>query len=149
MILVSGAIGGFDCIETIKPEGIISAKLQTQKPNRVFKGSSYLEENEIELDDNRPTVIFSGTAKEAAKHFPKSLNVGARLALSTLGSEGTLVEIIADPSISQNIHKIEIESNAGKYEFSFENNPSPTNPKTSWLAALSAIYAINQIKIEK
>jgi len=40
---------------------------------------------------------------------------------------------------------IQIESTVGTYSFRFENNPSPTNPKTSWLAALSAIYTLKKI----
>lgn len=145
ILLPSGAIGGFDCIKTVKAERIQSAKLKTRKPKRVFRNSSYIEENEIKLSDATPTIIFTGNAKQAATHFPKSVNVAARLALSTLGPENTLVEIIADPTVSQNIHTIEIESDVGKYTFNFENNPSPINPKTSWLAALSAINTINQI----
>ncbi|MHA1199362.1 MAG: aspartate dehydrogenase domain-containing protein [Candidatus Heimdallarchaeaceae archaeon] len=145
ILLSSGAIGGFDCIETIKSERIKSAKLKTRKPNIVFRNSSYIEENEIKLNDDTSTTIFTGNAKQAATHFPKSVNVAARLALSTLGPENTMVEIIADPTVSQNIHTIEIESDVGKYTFNFENNPSQTNPKTSWLAALSAINTVNKI----
>ena len=145
IILSSGAIGGFDCIETIKTERIQSVKLQTRKPNKVFAASDYVEKNNIKLSDTNPVTIFEGNAKQAATHFPRSVNVAARLALSTLGPEDTLVEIISDPAVSQNIHMIEIESEVGKYKFQFENNPSPTNPKTSWLAALSAINAINKI----
>ncbi len=145
IMLPSGAIGGFDCVETIKLVGIKSAKLQTRKPNRAFRNNSYIESNNIKLNEHSPVVIFKGNAKLAATYFPRSINVAARLALSTLGPEKTLVEIIADPSISKNIHAIEIESEVGKYTFLFENNPSPTNPKTSWLAALSAIYAIRSI----
>lgn len=146
IVLPSGAIGGFDCIETMKIERIKSAKLQTRKPNRVFENSSFVSENKIELNKSNPVTIFEGNAKQAASYFPRSINVAARLALSTLGPEGTSVEIIADPNISQNIHAIEIESEVGNYSFKFENNPSPTNPKTSWLAALSAVYSLNKIK---
>jgi aspartate dehydrogenase len=145
ILLSPGAIGGFDCIETIKPERIQSATLQTRKPNKVFASSDYIEEEGVKLSDTDPVTIFKGNAKEAATHFPRSINVAARLALSTLGPENTIVEIIADPSVSQNIHSIEIESEVGKYKFKFENNPSPSNPKTSWLAALSAIQTINKI----
>lgn len=147
IFLSSGAIGGFDCIESIKTDKIVSAKLQTRKPNKVFEESSYVIENNIKLSETTPVTVFEGNAKQAATNFPRSVNVAARLALSTLGPEGTLVEIIADPAISQNIHSVAIESEIGKYKFKFENNPSPTNPKTSWLAALSAINTINRIKI--
>ena len=145
ILLPSGAIGGFDCIETINLEQVKSARLITRKPNRVFSNHEYVTSHKIKLNDDSPTTIFEGNAKLAASSFPRSINVAARLALSTLGPEDTYVEIIADPEISQNIHMIDIESTVGSYSFTFKNNPSPTNPKTSWLAALSAIYAIKQI----
>jgi len=145
ILLPSGAIGGFDCIETINLEGVKSAKLITRKPNSVFINHEYIISHKIELDDDSPTTIFEGNARLAASSFPRSINVAARLALSTLGPEETLVEIIADPTISQNIHMIKIESTVGAYSFKFANNPSPTNPKTSWLAALSAIHTIKKI----
>ena len=145
IFLPSGAIGGFDSIDTINLEEVKSAKLITRKPNSVFSNQEYIVSHKIELNDDSPTTIFEGNARLAASSFPRSINVAARLALSTLGPEDTLVEIIADPTVSQNIHKIVIESTVGTYSFTFENNPSPTNPKTSWHAALSAIYAIKQI----
>ena len=145
IVFPSGVVGGFDCVEIIKSVGIKSAKLQTRKPNRAFDNNEYIGSNNIKLNDNSPVSIFKGNAKLAATYFPRSINVAARLALSTIGPEKTLVEIIADPSVSKNIHTIEIESEVGQYKFIFENNPSPTNPKTSWLAALSAIYAIKTI----
>ncbi len=145
ILLPSGAIGGFDCIDTIKLVGIKNARIQTRKPNRSFRNNKFIESNNIKLSENSSVVLFEGNAKLATTYFPRSINVAARLALSTLGPEKTSVEIIADPSISRNIHTIEIESEVGKYNFIFENNPSPANPKTSWLAALSAIYTIKGI----
>lgn len=133
----SGAIGGFDAINSIKQIGIISAKLTTTKPPIVFKDQRFIKENKIVLSESERTKVFGGSAKEAAKAFPKSINVGARLALATLGPEKTGVEVYSDPTINKNIHEIEIQSEVGVYKFSFQNNPSPTNPKTSWLAALS------------
>ena len=145
VMLPSGAIGGFDCIETLDFAGIEKAKLITSKPLSVFENHSYVKEKQIELSDNKKTRIFKGNTEDASKIFPKSINVGARLALSTLGPLDTEVEVYADPSIDQNIHEIEIVSKAGEYKFTFQNNPSPTNPKTSWLAALSLLRTLEQL----
>ena len=145
----SGAIGGFDAINSIKQIGIISAKLTTTKPLIVFREQRYIEENKIVLSDNEKTQIFRGNAKEAAKAFPRSINVGARLALATLGPVKTQVDIYSDPEINKNIHEIELTSEVGEYKFSFQNNPSPTNPRTSWLAALSIFDTLeNRICID-
>jgi aspartate dehydrogenase len=41
-----------------------------------------------------------------------------------------------------NVHEIEIESAAGIAEFRFMNAPSPDNPKTSAVTALSLAAAV-------
>ncbi len=145
ILLPSGAIGGFDAINGIMLEGVNKVTLATRKPLKVFQNSDYIKNRGINLSEENSTIIFSGNAKEAAKNFPRSINVAARLALATLGPYDTKVEVIADPKIAKNIHIIKIESIVGNYEFTFDNNPSPTNPKTSWLAALSAVSILKGI----
>ncbi|MHA1667552.1 MAG: aspartate dehydrogenase domain-containing protein [Candidatus Heimdallarchaeaceae archaeon] len=141
----SGAIGGFDTINALNFIGIKKSKLTTRKPVAVFKEHTYVQEQGITLSADEKTRIFQGNAKDAAKIFPRSINVGARLALSTLGPYKTEIEIYADPTINKNIHEIEISSEVGEYKFAFQNNPSPTNPRTSWLAALSLLDMIKNI----
>lgn len=146
IILPSGAIGGFDCIEALTLVDILEAKLTTRKPARIFEKHPYVKEKAINLSDSEAVVIFEGNAKDAARTFPKSVNVAARLALSTLVPEDIKVRVVADPSIRSNIHEIYVKSSAGEYKFTFQNRPSPTNPKTSWLAALSAIQRLIALK---
>jgi aspartate dehydrogenase len=62
-----------------------------------------------------------------------------------LGPKVTKVEVIADPSVRANIHTLEIEGNFGKAVCRVENLPSPDNPRTSYLAALSAVAAIKRL----
>ena len=42
-------------------------------------------------------------------------------------------------------HEIELEGDFGKLRSITENVPSPTNPKTSYLASLSAVAMLNTI----
>ncbi len=143
--LPSGAIGGFDCIDALNLVGIQKAKLTTRKPLNVFENHKYVKDHDLKLSEKEKTLIFKGNAKKAAQIFPRSINVAARLALSTVGSEQTAVEIYSDPLINKNIHEIEISSDVGDYKFSFQNNPSPTNPRTSWLAALSILEVLGNM----
>lgn len=145
IILPSGAIGAFDLIDSIKNVGFDNCTLITHKPVKVFEKSPYVKTKEIKLYENKKTLIFEGNAREAAQAFPRSINVAARLALATLGPIQTRVKIFADPTIEKNIHTIKIESVVGTYELTFANKPAPTNPKTSWLAALSAKQALRTI----
>ena len=145
MKLPAGAIGGFDAINAMGLVGIKKAKLITNKPIHIFENHPYVKENNIKLSTSEKILILKSSAKNAASIFPRSINVGARFAIATLGPEKTIVEVYSNPKIEKNIHVMEIESEVGHYKFSFQNNPSPTNPKTSWLAALSAIGLLEQI----
>jgi len=145
ILFPSGAIGGFDAIDAMKLVGFDEVRLETHKPLRVFENDPYIKKHNITLQRKTCTLIFEGNAKEAAKNFPRSINVGARLALATLGPEKTIVKIFADPEATRNIHKIFISSSVGSYSFLFHNFPSPDNPRTSWLAALSVIAILNQL----
>jgi aspartate dehydrogenase len=90
-------------------------------------------------------VLFSGKAKEAVKFFPQNINVAAVLSLAGIGSSKTKVKIIASSKVKRNIHEIEIESEAGRVFTRTENLIHPDNPKTSFLAVLSAASLLKQI----
>jgi len=90
-------------------------------------------------------ILFEGTASEAVKAFPANVNVAATISLAGIGFEQTRVKIIADPSLSRNVHEITVEGEFGKFSTRVENLPSPENPKTSYLAALSAVSTLKKI----
>ena len=89
-------------------------------------------------------MIFEGSALEAVKAFPANVNVAATLFLAAEGSE-VWVNVVADPGIHVNRHEIEVEGDFGRISTKVENVPSPKNPKTSYLAALSAIATLRSI----
>jgi aspartate dehydrogenase len=97
----------------------------------------------VSRDLAAPVTLFRGSAQDAVRKFPANVNVAAALALAS-GVEPT-VEVIADPKISRNIHEIVVESDAAKVRIVVENVPSPENPKTSYLAVLSAIDLLRRI----
>ncbi len=55
------------------------------------------------------------------------------------------VKVAADPAIDVNRHEIEVEGDFGRIATRVENIPSPRNPRTSYLAALSAIATLKSI----
>jgi aspartate dehydrogenase len=73
------------------------------------------------------------------------VNVAASLSLAGIGPEKTRVRIIADPKIERNVHEIFVKGEFGELEVKMRNVPSPGNPKTSYLAALSAIATLKKI----
>jgi aspartate dehydrogenase len=142
----SGAISGIDALKAAKLGRIRKVTLTTRKNPISFKGVKYIEKKRIRLDKiKKDEVLFSGTAKEAVRYFPQNINVAAVLSLGGIGENKTKVEIIASPKTNKNIHEIYIESKAARILTRTENIVHPDNPKTSYLAVLSAIATLKQI----
>src|SRR5207249_4625865 len=96
--------------------------------------------SQIDLDTiEKATTIYEGSAQEAVTLFPANINVAAILSLAGIGGKKTSVKIIADPSTDKNIHEIQAEGKFGRFSIKVANVSSPSNPKTSRLAILSAI----------
>jgi len=142
----SGAIGGLDWIKAASQAGLSKVTITTRKPPLALDGSPYVVKHGINLSSiQTPKQIYEGPAIEAAALFPANINVAVTLSLAGIGPEKTLVRVIADPTITQNIHEIVAEGATGKITVRVENLASPTNPKTSWIAALSANEKLKQI----
>ena len=88
-------------------------------------------------------MVFEGTAGDAIAGFPKNVNVAAALSLAGIGPDKTRVRIVADPDVKTNTHEVVVEGDAGRITARTENVPSPENPKTSYLAALSCVSRIS------
>ncbi len=142
----SGAVAGIDGLKSGAIAGIHSMELTTIKPPRGFEGNKYVKEKGIDLSSlQKQKTLFVGSAKEAVRYFPENVNVAAALSLAGIGPEATRVKIVADPSAKENVHEIEARGEFGKLFVRVENVPSAANPKTSYLAALSAIATLKGI----
>lgn len=146
IFLPSGAICGLDGVKALALAGIDSLTLKTYKPPQALKGAAFIEKNKIDLDGiKEETMIFSGTAQEAVASFPQNINVVAVLSVAASGLVVPRVEIYASPELSRNVHVIEVESKAARLLIRCENVPSPDNPKTSYLAILSALAMLSGV----
>ena len=105
-----GAVVGIDGINSAHAAGISSVTLTTRKPPSGLMGAPYVVEHGIELEKlEKETILFEGTASEAVKAFPANVNVAATISLAGIGFERTMVRVIADPSLSRNVHEINVE----------------------------------------
>ncbi|RST72752.1 aspartate dehydrogenase [Siminovitchia acidinfaciens] len=137
LYLPAGAIGGLDAIKAAGIMGDLhSVSLVTRKPGEALSGGEITEER----------VLFDGSAKEAIARFPENANVAITLSLAGIGVEKTEVKIIADPKVDKNTHTIQAAGDFGKMEFTLQNNPSPDNPKTSHLTALSILSSLRSLQ---
>lgn len=141
--LPSGAICGLDGLKASSLAGIKKVILITRKPPKALEGAQYIKKNKIDLKKiNKETIIFKGNAISAIKEFPQNINVAGLLSIAGMGAKKTQVQIVTSPKFKLNSHKIIIESKAGNIETLCENVAFKENPKTSYLAALSAMAVL-------
>jgi len=139
----SGAVCGLDGIRALSLSKIKKITLTTMKPPQGLKGASYLLKHNISLDGiTGDKVVFQGSAMEAVRAFPQNINVVAVLSLAAKGQVTPRVKIVASRSLKRNVHIIEVDSDAAHLKINCENVPSPDNPRTSYLAILSALAVI-------
>jgi len=142
----SGAICGLDGLKSAMAGSVKSVTLTTRKPLKGLAGSPYLKEKGIDIEKiNKETLIYSGTAKDAIRHFPQNINVAVTLSICGLGADRTNVRIFTSPEYTRNTHEIEVEGEFGRLWTKTENVPSKNNPKTSQLAIFSAIAKLKEV----
>jgi aspartate dehydrogenase len=141
----SGAIAGIDAIKSIR-SSISYVTLTTTKNPNSLKDSPFFKKTNLTVDSiKKRTLLFEGSAIEAVQNFPANVNVAALLGLAGIGVEKTKVNVIADPSLRINKHEIKVIGKFGELIVRVKNVPSPTNPKTSYLAILSVIESLRSI----
>lgn len=141
----SGAIGGLDILRAASEGQLYSVRITTRKNPSAFEGSPYFLEHQPPLKNLCEKVtLYEGPAKEAVRLFPANVNVAATVSMAGLGTEDTKVTIIADPELKVNVHEIEIRGDFGEAKITVKNVPHPENPRTSYLAALSALETIRR-----
>jgi aspartate dehydrogenase len=142
ILIPTGAIAGLDSIRSVK-KYLESLTITTTKHPKSFVGAPFFKKSKIKLEDiSKKTVLYEGNAITAIEFFPANVNVAVSIALAGIGLEKTQVKIIADPTMSVNKHEILGKGSFGEIHIIVQNIPSPTNPKTSYLASLSAIECL-------
>jgi len=141
MLLPAGAIGGIDAIAAMRLGGLTAVRYRSRKPPAAWRGSAAEKVADLDRLTGR-TVLYRGSAGEAALLYPQNANVAAAVALAGVGFDNTEVELVADPEAPGNVHEIKAEGAAGRFAIQLQGKPSPTNPKTSALAALSVARAL-------
>src|SRR5690606_34624506 len=95
IILPAGAVAGIDALSAARRGGLDAVSYSARKPPASLSS---------ELPSDRETIVFEGSAREAALKFPKNANVAATIALAGIGFDATRVRIVADPGVTENIH---------------------------------------------
>ncbi len=146
IVVPTGALIGLDAMTAAAVGTIHSVRMVTRKPPLGLAGAPYIVEHNIDIEGlTKPLRIFEGSAREAAKGFPANLNVAVALSLAGLGPDRTTLEIWADPTVTRNTHRVEVEADSARFSMSIENIPSE-NPKTGLITALSVIACLRKLR---
>lgn len=159
--VTNGAIGGFDALGAAADAGgLDSVSIRTTKLASTLV-RPWMDEAEAERlrslrPGEDPVAVFSGDPAGAIEKFPANVNVSIALAWATRGRSAVeddalllrrsldrvQVELVADPAAELSRHEITASGPAGRIELQFESAPSPENPKTSGMTALSVARTV-------
>ncbi len=128
----SGAIFGLDNLKVGQISPLERVVLRTTK-----------NPESLGIKASTRTRIFAGKARECIKEYPKNVNVS--IALGLAAGRDVDVELWADPDVDRNVHELFIEGEFGDAYVRVRNVPSPENPATSYLAALSILVLLKNL----
>jgi len=139
----SGAIAGVDGLLAARTAGMQAVTYTSGKPPHAWDGTPAESLLQGEARKRR-TAFFEGSAREAAREYPQNANVGATIALASLGLDRTRVRLVSDPALEGPLGTIDASGAFGVFHFDILAYASPTNPKTSAITAHSIALALRQ-----
>ncbi|WP_423058775.1 aspartate dehydrogenase domain-containing protein [Brevibacterium linens] len=162
--VTNGAIGGLDVLEAAaQADGLDTVEITTSKEASGLIRPWMSETEAARLRDLRPEdgplTVFTGNPAEAIEKFPANVNIAVALAWATRGlSAGTSdadmlgaslerVQVVIQAVAGQNqsAHRIRAAGSAGGFTFDIRSTPSPENPATSGLTALSVTRTLRSV----
>ncbi|HJJ89551.1 MAG TPA: aspartate dehydrogenase [Methanocorpusculum sp.] len=130
--LPSGAVMGLDNIRIGQSSRIDKFVLRTTKNPK-----------SLSREETERRQLFSGKAYDCVRQYPKNTNVAESLSIAC--GRDVDVELWMDPEEDRNMHEIFFEGEFGEAYIRIRNLPSPDNPATSYLAALSILTLLKNL----
>jgi aspartate dehydrogenase len=145
LIVPPGALAGFDGLMTLREAGLESACYVSTKPPLAWRGTP--AEGMVDLAAlDAAVTFFSGSAREAARLFPKNANLAAAVALAGLGFEDTQVELVADPETSVNTGRVVATTPTAQLVITLQGQSFEGNPKSSAIVSASVLASLRNAR---
>ncbi|WP_255632224.1 aspartate dehydrogenase [Xenophilus sp. Marseille-Q4582] len=142
LVIPVGAIAGLDGLLALRRAGLTQLVYASSKPPASWRGTP--ADGAFELDAlTEATVVFDGSAREAALKFPKNANLAATVALAGMGLDRTRVVLTADPHSTENVQSIEAVSDVSTLRVTVSGRSEGANPKSSAVTGLSVLSALD------
>ena len=147
LFLTPGAIGGLDILSAAAAAASFDkVRVTTSKlPHALVQDWMTPEESARIAAADSPYVVFTGSAREAATRFPRSLNVAASVSIAVGDWDCVEVTAIADPAATLTSHVIDAAGPAGTYRFDIQNRPLADNPRTSGVVPYAIVSSLRSI----
>lgn len=144
----SGAIGGLGLLTAARQLGPFETVrlVSTKKPRALLQPWMDAETSKRLERADEALEVFRGTARSAARRFPRSANVAAGLALAVDGWDSVEVVVHADPEATRTRHVVEAAGEGGRYRFEIDNTPDADNPSTSAVVAHNVVRAARVLR---
>jgi aspartate dehydrogenase len=137
LLMAAGAVGGLDALLAARLAGLERVTYVSTKPPLAWRGTVA---DRFDLSDaGAEQVLFEGSAREAARLYPRNANVAVAVALCGLGLDKTQARLVSSPKVSDPLGVIEAEGACGRFRFEAYAYAAADNPKTSVLTAYSLL----------
>lgn len=146
IFIPSGALTGTDGLRAASQDELATVELITTTGPKSLAHNDYFESQGVDVSAiKEKKVVYSGTARDAVKSFPRNVNVAATVSLLGVGFDKTIVTIVLDPEATTNSYELIVKGSFGTSVARTSNVVSPESPSTSILATYSAITALKRI----
>ena len=113
IVVPTGALIGLDAVTAAAVGTIHAVRMITRKPPGGLAGAPYIIANNIDIAGiTEPLKIFDGSRARQHADFRPMSTWPSRCRWPEYGPDRTTIEIWADPAVTRNMHRIEVESNS-------------------------------------
>lgn len=130
LFIPHGAVVGMDNFLERRDEWQCAQVTFRKPPGSIDRGGT-VNEDEV--------VLFEGSAREIAEHFPRSVNAMVAFALATLGLDRTLTRMVADRRLDNMlVGEFRVEGKDGSQLSVFKNEPAVGVSSTGMVSSIKS-----------